>query len=72
MPNAVVLLWQLTQLAVMPVWSKRAGRQLVVEWHVSHWLLLATWVADFTVEAVPPVPTGRAWHVAHATDSNCV
>jgi hypothetical protein len=40
LPVAVVPLWQLTQLPVTPVWSKRAGVHAFGEWHESHVLSL--------------------------------
>ena len=56
LPPALVPLWQSKQLAVTPVWSKRAGFHAVVEWQLSQVLSLATW-SWFLPVAVRP-----SWH----------
>jgi hypothetical protein len=56
LPVARTPSWQLAQLAVMPVWSKPAGRHAIVVWHELHSEVVATWFA-FLPEAMAPL-----WH----------
>ena len=56
LPCALVPLWQLAQLPVMPVWSKRAGFQASGEWQLSQELSLGICPAGLAVACVP------SWH----------
>jgi hypothetical protein len=53
-------LWQLAQLFVMPVWSKRAGVQARGEWQLSQALSLGMWPAGL------PVAWAPSWQEKHA------
>ena len=54
LPVAVVPLWQLTQLPVMPLWSKAlAGIHAMVVWQALHSCAVERCVADLPVAMVP-------------------
>ena len=53
LPVAVVPLWQLEQVPVTALWSKRAGTQALVVWQSSQALVELTWVACLPVAVVP-------------------
>jgi hypothetical protein len=59
LPVAVIPLWQVTQAAVMRVWSIRAPAKLtVLLWQVSHGAVVAMCLAGLPSAVVP------LWHVA--------
>jgi hypothetical protein len=54
LPVAVVLLWQLAQVPVTVLWSKRIDVQLLVDvWQLSHWPDVAMCPFVFPVAVVP-------------------
>jgi hypothetical protein len=53
LPVAVVPLWQLAQLPVTLLWSKRAPDQLLVVWQSSQLLPLAMWLTDLPSAVMP-------------------
>ncbi len=52
-PVARVPSWQLTQLAVMPVWLNCAGSHAMVVWQLSHSAVVTMWLASLPVAVVP-------------------
>ncbi len=66
MPGAVLPLWQLKQLPVMPAWSKRAFANVTVVWHVSQAFELGRWFGGLPGAALPlwqltQLPVMPAW-----------
>jgi hypothetical protein len=54
LPVACVPLWQLTQLVVMPAWSKPvAGVQAIVLWQLLQSAVVATWPVGLPEAMVP-------------------
>ena len=53
LPVAVVPLWQLEQLDVIPLWLKVAGDHAVVRWQLEHSAVVGTCVAGLPRALVP-------------------
>ena len=60
LPVAVEPLWQVAQLPVTALWSKRTLDQLLVMWQSSQVLLEGTWLPGLPMAVAP------LWQVKHA------
>jgi hypothetical protein len=61
LPVALVPLWQLKQLPVMPLWSKLAGSQAAVVWQFWQLLSVTGWFAGLPVMNPVLIATVPLW-----------